>query len=366
MRLCIVQPSLAQYRVPVYRALARRPGIDLTVWHAQGVGKQNVPADGFAAELRPMRRGHVRGHPIYWHPAQLQAARGFDAVIFNWDVHYASLVPALLRARWNGVGTVLWGHGVSGNDGGLAGQPKRWLARLADALLLYNAAAADHYRTRGFANVFAAPNTIDVEPVDRVMWRDHEQIAGFRRQHHLKGPTLLHVSRLARERRVDLLLQATAGLDGAHVVIVGGGPAEAELRAQAESLGVDARFVGPLYDPSQLAPWYAAASAVVMPSYGGLGILSAMAYGVPVVIGDDPHAHGPEAAAVEDGVNGRHFTHGDARALHAVLSEVLAEDGKRDDMAAAAYRTVRQHFGLNAMVDGMVAAAESAASARNK
>ncbi len=367
MRLCIVQPSLAHYRVPVFRELAGRPNVDLTVWYAQGVPGQNVSPDGFHAELRPMRTGRLLGEPWYWHAAQLDAAiSSFDAAIFTWDIHYLSLLPALRRGRRRGVGTVLWGHGAGSRDAGLLGRPKRWLARQADALLLYNEPTAQTYRDRGHTHVFAAPNTIDVAPIDRATWRDPEKIAAFRREQNLHSPTLLHVSRLVPERRLDILIEAVATLPDVTLVIVGTGSAEAALRAQAAPLGDRVRFVGPLFEPEELAPWYAIASAVVMPSFGGLGILSALAFGVPVVIGNDLAAHGPEAATVENGVNGRVFDAAAPAALPRVLAELLADDRHQANLAAAAHRTVREHFGLRAMVDGIVAAATTAATAAGR
>ncbi|MEM6561171.1 MAG: glycosyltransferase [Planctomycetota bacterium] len=353
MKLCVVQPSLTHYRVPVYRELAARPGVELTVWHAQGVGDQNVPADGFHAELRPMKRGRLLGQPWYWHRAQLDAATAdFDAVILNWDVHYVSLIPALRKAKRRGVGTVLWGHGASKHDAGLAGKPKRWLAQLADALLLYTPATAEAYRARRFQNVFAAPNTIDTSAIDAVRMEDG---AAFKREHGLTGTVALHVSRLVDARRVDLLLEAARGRD-VSVVIVGDGPALPGLREKADDR---VTFVGPLFDVAELAQWYAAADVFVMPAHGGLGVLSALAFGVPVLAGNDPLQHGPEVAAIVDGVNGRLFAHGNADDLAAKLQTVPDET-----LAAGALQTMREQFSISRMVDGMLEAAECAAALR--
>ncbi|MEM8875722.1 MAG: glycosyltransferase [Planctomycetota bacterium] len=359
MKLLMVQPSLTHYRVPVYRELAARPGVDLMVWHAQGVGDQNVEPDGFDAELRPMKRGRLFGQPWYWHPAQLDAATAdYDVVMFNWDIHYLSLIPALRKAKRNGVGTVLWGHGTSRRDAGFAGKPKRWLAKLADALLLYTPATAEVYQQRGFTNAFAAPNTIDTSAIDAVR-RDDKEAA--KRELGLTGKVALHVSRLVPERRVDVLLHALVFDHGREwtAVIVGDGPAKPELLELARKLdlGGRVRFVEPLFDVADLAPWYAAAEAFVMPAFGGLGVLSALAFGVPVVADGRAELHGPEIAAVEDGVNGLFID-------RLVPSDLMVKLNRLPDatLAANALRTMREKFSIPSMIDGMLEAARFAAN----
>ena len=107
IRVAVVQPSLAKYRIPVFRELASRPGIDLAVHYGKAEGIPNVAPEGFRAVEAPIRAaGGAK-----WQQAQVAlASRGeCDVLVLGWDLHYASLVPALLRARAQRVGTVLWG-----------------------------------------------------------------------------------------------------------------------------------------------------------------------------------------------------------------------------------------------------------------
>ena len=45
LRVNLLYQALPVYRVPVWRALARRPGIDLTVYHGSTPGLPSVEAD---------------------------------------------------------------------------------------------------------------------------------------------------------------------------------------------------------------------------------------------------------------------------------------------------------------------------------
>src|SRR5579859_704964 len=72
----------------------------------------------------------------------------------------------------------------------------------------------------------------------------------------LDRPIVLHVNRLNYEKRIDVLLDAAAKMTRpAHIALASTGPAEAELRAQAERLNISDRvsFLGYVRDADLLA-----------------------------------------------------------------------------------------------------------------
>lgn len=103
------------------------------------------------------------------------------------------------------------------------------------------------------------------------------------------APHVLFVGQLLRGKGVDLLLDALAQLQRPFsATIVGAGNAEAKLKERCRSLGLNdrVRFIGWI-DNSGLAPFYAEAKVVVVPSrwpepFGMVG-LEAMRHGRPVV-----------------------------------------------------------------------------------
>jgi glycosyltransferase involved in cell wall biosynthesis len=141
---------------------------------------------------------------------------------------------------------------------------------------------------------------------------------------------LVYVGRLADKKGVDVLVEALARLDGAHLDVIGDGPDRAALEAQARRLGVEtrARFLGKLPRADVLTA-LATAHLVVIPSRIGAGgdmdgtpvvLCEAMAAGVPVVASD----LGGLGECIEDGVDGLLVPPGDVDELAAVLSKALA------------------------------------------
>jgi glycosyltransferase involved in cell wall biosynthesis len=377
IRLCIQQPSLPKYRVPVFRELASRPGIDPTVLYGEHPGVPNVAPEGFEGRLVKLKRRVVAGHPFIWHTAMLEACDGrADVAVLTWDIHYLSLVPALRRGRRRGVGTIVWGHGFSKTESGTRLRARRWAARQADGVLLYSRREARRLVEAGFdpSRVFVAPNSLDLAPVEQAAaaWKaEPGRLERFREAHGLcEGPVLLFVSRLGPERRVDLLLRAAATLRGEfpklRVVLVGAGPDVPRLEALSQELGIAdcVEFAGAIYEEEELAPYFLSATAFCFPNYVGLSVLHAMGYGLPVITTDDAAQQGPEIDAVEDGVNGRLYAAGSADDLAAKIREVIGDKQLRARLAEGALQTVAEKYNVGIMVDGIVEAAESALKRR--
>ena len=103
---------------------------------------------------------------------------------------------------------------------------------------------------------------------------------------------VLAVSRLAKEKHLELAIDAIACLRDVRLAIVGDGPHRATLEARATARGVRDRvhFTGAL-EPAALPDVYAGADAFVFPSpteTQGLVLAEALATGLPVVAVDVP------------------------------------------------------------------------------
>jgi glycosyltransferase involved in cell wall biosynthesis len=157
------------------------------------------------------------------------------------------------------------------------------------------------------------------------------------------APVLLFVGRLAREKNMDLLVNAFAALcpafpdDDQHpiLLLVGSGPYVSACRQRVERAGIEkwVRFAGFL-GRNQLAPVYAAATLFAFPSSTetqGVVLSEAQSFGVPCVLVQGGGA--PEF--VRDGVDAL-VTRPTVEAFRAALWELLTNDERRRAMSAAA------------------------------
>lgn len=158
-------------------------------------------------------------------------------------------------------------------------------------------------------------------------------------------PLLVTASRLAREKSVDLVLEAFAKIlarRAASLLVVGGGPEERALRALAQRLGVSSHtaFTGLL--PHRRALECVAAGDVFI--YGsqtetqGMVVVEAMAAGIPVVA----VGAGGVPDAVTEGSTG-YLVPADADALASRAVALLDDPGLRKMMGRAGQDAARAY-----------------------
>ncbi|HMP80190.1 MAG TPA: glycosyltransferase family 4 protein, partial [Pirellulaceae bacterium] len=296
--------------------------------------------------------------------------RHCDVIIQTWNARYVALWPGLARARFSRLGTILWGHGYSKRGNGVNHTVRAGLSRWATALLFYNYQTRERYIEQGFdpSRLFVALNTLDRSEMKaaQTYWQSNpDLLARWRNDQHIANRRVaLYVSRLDPNNRLDWLIEAlpqvVRQVPEALVVIVGGGESQyiESLRATAVRLGVSdsVRFVGPVYDERDLAPWFLSARLFCYPTNIGLSLIHSLIYGLPVITGRDRSRHNPEIEAFTAGVNGLDFADGDIAELAEQLVSCLSNDALRDRLAAGAAASVAERFTLSEMVDGMEAA----------
>ena len=141
-------------------------------------------------------------------------------------------------------------------------------------------------------------------------------------------PTLVFVGRLAKVKRLDLLLNAflqVAKARPVRLLIVGDGPERDHVTCLVEQHGLGAicHLAGHQDNP---LPWIKAADILVLPSdYEGFGnvLVEAMACGTQVIATDCPY--GP-AEILEDGQYGQLVPVGDAQALAGAIERALSKN----------------------------------------
>lgn len=169
---------------------------------------------------------------------------------------------------------------------------------------------------------------------------------------------VLYVGRLAREKGIDLLVRATAGLE-VPVVVAGDGPERARLESLADEVEAhNVRFVG-FQPPGVVADLYNRALVKVLPSRwyenGPLVILEAYAQATPVVGADV----GAIPEFIEENRTGVLFRANDADDLRAVLKRCLADRDRLAQMGQTARQRVIAEHSPERYVQGLESILES-------
>lgn len=174
----------------------------------------------------------------------------------------------------------------------------------------------------------------------------------------LKGrlgqPLLLFVGRLRYYKGLDTLLAAMVHVSGGTLAVVGSGPLETDLKAQARQLQLGERvyFAGNVSN-EDLPAWFQAADLFVLPSNSraeafGLVLLEAMAAGLPLI--------STELGTGTSFINQHHQTGlvvppQNPVALAQAINALLQNESLRRQYGQAALERVRAEFTLDKMVE---------------
>lgn len=160
---------------------------------------------------------------------------------------------------------------------------------------------------------------------------------------------LIHIGRLVKWKRVDLLIDAFARIRNkfpdAELVIVGNGPELDSLKQQADGLQLkDAvRFAGALYDPKVLGAYMNESTVYVLAGMGGLSINDAMTYGLPILCSV---CDTTERDLVTDGKNGYFFAEGSVDSLVEKIETLFASPERCRVMGRESERIIREKINI--------------------
>jgi glycosyltransferase involved in cell wall biosynthesis len=233
----------------------------------------------------------------------------------------------------------------------------RFFFRFPDAHVNYVEAARDIYGSYGVQRrrIFITYNSPDTDRLaairDALLKESSPPVVHARR--------LIHVGRLVRWKRVDMLIEAVAVLatryPDVELLVVGDGPDRPALERLAQDRGVSARvrFVGGVYDARDLGRHLLSSVVYVLAGMGGVSLNDAMAFGRPVVCSI---CDGTEKHLVRDGHNGLLFAEGDAEDLRCKIEYLFQHPDRCERMGQNALETVRDEINIHTVLRGYLEA----------
>lgn len=337
LRLMVITPIIAPYRIPVFNALAELEGIELrVVYLSETVPNRAWPiyreemAHHYAI-LRPIAAVRTRYSYTNLSKGILHELRTWrpDVVVGGgWD-QPAALIAHRLRRVFS-YGFSWWVESTERDLRGRLRIPtafKKSLLAGSDSVIVPGTASAQYVERLGARpeRVVVAPNAVDMR-----FFSLYERDAR-RPEARCK---FLYVGRLHPAKGLDTLLNAWRLL-GSHLTsltIVGDGPARSHLTRRVTLEGLSSvHFAGHL-NREGLANEYASADVFVFPSLSdpwGLVLNEAMAFGLPIVTTSAP---GATDDLVRDGWNGFVVPLGDAITLAKAMQELERDPIRRTEM----------------------------------
>lgn len=308
----IVQRRLTHYRVPLFeqmRALLAQSGISLRVLIGEAQsGEAQKNDEGILDWAEKMPTRYLLSGRLCWQPVRRMTA-GSDLTIITQENALLANHSFLLRPPSGKL--AFWGHGAnfqSTNRNSLSERYKRWTTRQVNWWFAYTSLSVDLVASAGFdpARITCLNNAIDTTAL--VSGRGsvtQAETNKLRAELGLpeNGFTGVFIGSLYTHKRLDMLIAAGELIQKHHpefsLVIIGTGPQESYIRAQAETRPW--LFpVGPKQG-SEKALYLSLGSVMLNPGLVGLNILDSFAYGLPMIT-TDCGLHSPEIAYLDEDV----------------------------------------------------------------
>jgi glycosyltransferase involved in cell wall biosynthesis len=368
-----------QYQAPLFRALAARDDVDLTVLFCSDEGARAYHDRGFGITVQwdvPLCAGYRHeflGHCRRGRGSRLANAdvvgvlrsRRFDALVVHGWAHLTSWLafatasairlPFFIRGESTGLGE------AGGVKGALRRALLRRLFRRAAGVLAIGTLNRRFYEQYGVppAHIGFAPYAVDNE-----FFREGAaKLRGSREslRHEFGIPAhacvFLFCGKLTSVKRPLDVVEALARLPEPEerlAIFIGEGALRGALEARVAALGLrNVRIVG-FQNQSELSRWYVASDVLVLPSAfepWGLVVNEAMNFGLAIVASDQV---GCAVDLVQPGVTGATYASGDIGALAAAMRECASPRVR--GRASVASPAVIERWSVTAAADGIAAA----------
>lgn len=229
----------------------------------------------------------------------------------------------------------------------LLGYVRKWYYSLADATLNYAPSANDIQPSYGVSSnrIFVAGNSPDTDTLFAIKENLLKQTPTIE-NHPFR---LIHVGRLVKWKRVDLLCYAVEKLKNdfpqIELLVIGDGPEKENLKNLTKQLSIENHvdFIDGTYNTESLGRYLLSSAIYVLAGMGGLSINEAMAFGKPIICSV---CDGTEKLLVKDGYNGLYFKEGDVESLTQKISLLLSDSNLVRLMGQHSEQIIQQDINL--------------------
>lgn len=236
-------------------------------------------------------------------------------------------------------------------------QIRRYCYKKADGALAYASLGKELLPTYGIAadKVFVTYNSNNTD----AMFSIKKQLSEEKNILEKNDFRVIHVGRLVKWKRVDLLIDAFSKIvpsfPQAELVIIGDGPEIEHLKKQAADLNVEKKiiFTGAIYDNKTIASYLSASAVYVLAGMGGLSINDAMTFGLPVICSV---CDGTERDLVIDNRNGLFFEENNVHDLTGKLLMLLKDPVYASKMGEESWKIIRDKINLDTVSDRYIKA----------
>lgn len=377
-RLAVFATHPIQYQVPIWRALAETPWLDVIVYYFSDHSVRGGLDEDFGVPVAwdiPLLDGYksvfIARNTKFRQHTNIKI-RNVKSLLREGRYHYVFLQgythvferQVLSASRSLGIKVIMRGEfsTMKKNRGLLKTYLRRqylkWFYSHVDAFCYIGTDAKQHLEAFDIPEekLFFSPYCVDTarflaqsSGYNRASTR---QLLGLADNHF----TFLFSGKLIPRKEILLLLDALEQLpcnDNVALIVLGDGPLKSQvIKRGVNLLGSRFLFKG-FVNQTKLGQYFLASDVFVLPSYyetWGLVVNEAMQFGLPVIVSDMVGCY-PDL--VPDGITGFVFPSGNSRALASCMQRLIQNPELSKQLGAQALRRI-SGFTVQSAIDGIL------------
>lgn len=355
-RLVILTEIIAPYRIPVFNALARHPGIDLKVIFLAetdpSIRQWRVYANEieFQYEVLPSWRKRFGKYNVLLNQDLSEALQteNPDAILCG-GYNYLASWQALRWAKRKRIPFLLWCESTANDQRAghaLIESLKQNFFGKCDGFVVPGTSARNYVGQMAVTGkrIFTAPNAVDNDLFASGARSAKIKEARVREELRLPRRYFFFAGRLVKAKGVFELLEAYGSLkpelrSQIGLVFAGDGPSRADLERVAESIHPGIIRLPGFVQRDELASYYGLADCVVFPTHSdtwGMAVNEAMACGLPVICSQ---AAGCAADLIKE--NGRIVDPKNIFQLARAIDEIATDSALREAMSRESRKIIQ-------------------------
>lgn len=316
MRTLVLTNVLAHYRKEFWQTVANEDVLDITL--VSGYSKAGI--ETFQDQIEGIRcvqcrNAYFRRFLVFQFVPVSVIFQRWHGVVLLGEVQVVSSWLLLILFKILGVRTVVWTHGLYGNEGRL----KRWIRLifydLFDQVLVYNNRSAGLLKVGGIQKekIKVIYNSFN--------YHELKYLSKTKAPQKFETFSLVFIGRLTAVKRLDLVIRALRGVEARGITmdlhLIGDGACRAVLEDMVARTEMQKQvyFHGKMLDLSESTPLIRMCHLGVAPGNVGLTAVHLFSLGIPVITHGDWNFQMPEREIIEENVTGGTFLRDDVTSL---------------------------------------------------
>lgn len=348
-KLCLIYNTAPRYREAIFRSIDAEFDCD---WYF-GYTKTDIK------EMDTSLLKYVSYYKSWGNPSKLYWKRGILKLLFKKEYQNFFMlaeVRSVTDYLFFGFASLLfpkkriyiWTHGWYGKETGIIAKLKLWQFKKVTGAFVYGDRSKKLLIEQGVPEekLFAIHNSLDYDTQKKL--RNSIQSSDIYKEHfHNERPVIIFIGRLTKVKKLYMIIDALHNLSENgeiyNLIFVGDGSERINLGKRVIALGMQDHvwFYGACYDEKTNAELIYNADLCVSPGNVGLTAMHALVFGCPVITHNSFEWQMPEYEAIQTGVTGDFFKHGDVKDLAVSISRwFLKNSVRRREVREACFREI--------------------------